>query len=124
MKINLQSLDLSDSTLRAMQSLTNRQQTCFILHFVYGYKYKEIAKELKISAGNARIIIYRAKKLLRSVTKHPQTYTYSEGGIFRHTNKKRGFNRAIKLDFNNPKYQRLIADRELPPLSAKRDAHD
>ena len=70
MKINPESLDLSDSTLRALQSLTDRQQTCFILHFVYGYKYKEIAGGLNISTNTIHTHLKRAKKTLTLVTQN------------------------------------------------------
>jgi len=73
MKINPESLDLSDATLRALQSLTDRQQTCFILHFVYGYKYKEIATGLNISTVNARQITHRTKKQLSNCHKTPSS---------------------------------------------------
>ena len=66
MKINPESLDLSDATLRALQSLTDRQQTCFILHFVYGYKYKEIATGLKISPNTVHFHLKLAKRNLQT----------------------------------------------------------
>ena len=71
--MNLRDLDLSDETLRIFKSLPPRQLECFVLHFVYNLKYKEIAKELGISKGTAHNHIVRAKKtLLTTVPKHPK----------------------------------------------------
>ena len=79
--MNLQDLDLSDETLKIFKLLPPRQLECFILHFVYNLKYKEIAKELGISYHTVRNHITTAKKtLLTNSTKHPKIlFKYIDG---------------------------------------------
>jgi len=67
-------LDLDDETQAIINKLPKRQRECFILHFAYDYKYREIAETLQLTTA----IVGRQIQLARTkCIKHPQTDPYS-----------------------------------------------
>jgi len=54
-------LDLDDTTKVILERLPKRQKECFILHYAYGYKYKEIAGMLGISVNTVSFHLKTAR---------------------------------------------------------------
>lgn len=59
-------LEVDDIT-QLMEALSQIQKTVFTLYEVEGYSHKEIASRLGISRSNSRMILSRAKSILRSI---------------------------------------------------------
>jgi len=51
----------------ALQQCTQRERDIVILHYYYGYPYAQIAKKMRLSCANVRMISFRAFRKLREL---------------------------------------------------------
>jgi RNA polymerase sigma-70 factor (ECF subfamily) len=62
---NTRSRDLSMDFETALEKLPDGAREIFVLHDVEGYKHREIATMLEISAGTSKAQLHRARMMLR-----------------------------------------------------------
>lgn len=59
--------EMSDCVLEYLYTLPSPQQEILILHDMIGLTHSEISRVLHISEANARVLLYRARAMFRSV---------------------------------------------------------
>lgn len=66
--------DTYEIILRAIRALDERYRDVCILKYVHGYKEREVAELLNISAGTVSTRIFRAKQILREELRGESIY--------------------------------------------------
>ncbi len=66
--------DAYDIILRAIRALDEKYRDVCILRYVHGYKEREVAELLNISAGTVSTRIFRAKQILREELRGESIY--------------------------------------------------
>ena len=62
----LQAEDLADLLLRALLSLSEKNQDVIVLHYLQGYSVEEIAERLNLKVEAVKTRLYRARKHLKA----------------------------------------------------------
>lgn len=63
----LDSEEMQEEIRRAMVSLPESQQQVVMFSFIEGYEYSEIARIMRKSEGNIRVMVHRALKKMREI---------------------------------------------------------